>query len=663
MFRRGGLIALVVAGLAVAVAGQGQRQGVPVGQRQGQPPPPPTQPAQFKSSVDIVHLDVSVLDRDRRPVRGLKPDDFTILENGQRQQIAVFTAVDIPDPPATSAPWVRSVAPDVLTNAGVEERRLFLIVIDDAAIQADLGAMNNVKKVGRQVIDRLGPSDLAGVIFTRDNRNSQDFTADHARLLTAVNKYTVGFRDMGGAGIAGADDLYFGYSVGVLRSAVEMFSALPDRRKSIIYLGQGLPVDLAAVAGPAAPGLPENGGASAIAVQGSMGRLMTEMSRLFQYATRANVNVYTVDVCGLRVEGPRTCMPGLEVDYLLTLAANTGARAVINTNDFEPGITEIFEENASYYLLGYQPVDPRQDGKFRRLEVRVNRPGLQIRTRSGYDGAKPDNAKRQAALAASPLGAALSGILPKSDLPLQLSAVPFAIAGKKEVAVAIVAGVRQPIREMAMRNVEKVDLQVSAFNVEGKPFGSARMRADVAIRAGASGLAEYEVLSRLDLKPGRYQLRIAANVGSLATSGSLYYDVDVPDFSTAPVSLSGLVVSASPGPIVASNGALAGVLPVVPTTRRVFTRGDTAAAFVRVYQGGKGPLSVVPLRVLLRNQDDLVIIDRRQDLTADRFTAPRSADVRVELPVGRLPAGAYLLTIEAGAGKTIARRDMRFNID
>jgi hypothetical protein len=105
-FIRSRLVALVVAGLAVSVTGQAQRQGAPAGQRQGQPPPAPT-PAQFRSSVDIVHLDVSVLDRDRRPVRGLRPDDFTILENGQRQQIAVFTAVDIPDPPATSAPWVR----------------------------------------------------------------------------------------------------------------------------------------------------------------------------------------------------------------------------------------------------------------------------------------------------------------------------------------------------------------------------------------------------------------------------------------------------------------------------------------------------------------------------------------------------------------------------
>lgn len=647
------LPAMAVAVLAAAAPAAHQRQT-------------PVSPPQFRSGVDLVHLDVSVLDRDRRPVRGLTPQDFTIFENGTPQQLAVFSAVDIPDPAPPSAPWVRDVAPDVVSNAGLDERRLFLILIDDSAIQADPFAMRNVKDVGRKVIDRLGPSDLAAVIFTRDNRNSQDFTADRARLLAAVDKYTVGFRDMADAGIAGADDLYLMYSVNVLQSAVDAFSALPDRRKSILYLGQGVPVDLESLAAPAAPGLPENGGASALARQGLMARFKNQMSSVFERATRANVNVYTVDVCGIRPppapgRQPK-CVPGLEVEYLQTVAENTGGRAVINTNDFAPGVAAIFDENASYYLLGFQPSDPRPDGKFRRIQVRVNRPGVEVRTRSGYEAAKPDAAKRQAALAASPLGTALSGVLPKSDLPLQMSAVPFAIAGRRESAVAIVVGVRQPIREMAGRNVEKVDLQVSAFNVEGKAFGSTRLRADVAIRAGASGLAEYEVLSRLDLKPGRYQLRIAANVGSLSTSGSLYYDVDVPDFSAAPVSLTGLLLGATPGPIVASNGALKAILPIVPTVRRAFAASDHVFAFTRLYQGGKTPLATVALRVQVRNEDGMLVMDRRQDIAADRFTSARSADIRIELPVARLPAGAYLLTVEAGSGAATVRRDSRFQI-
>jgi VWFA-related protein len=623
---------------------------------QTQAPAPP----QFRSGVDIVHLDVSVLGRDRRPVRGLTPSDFVIFENGRERLIAVFSAVDIPEAAPPTAPWMRDVAPDVGSNDGIDERRLFLIIIDDSAIQADPFSMKNVKEIGRKVIDRLGPSDLAAVVFTRDNRNAQDFTEDRARLLAAVDKYTVGFRDMAHPAVAGADDLYLMYSVNVLQSAVDAFSALPDRRKSIVYIGQGVPVDLEGAAAPASPGLPEAGGASALSQQGLNSRFRTQMANVFEQATRANVNVYPIDVCGLRIPpGPRPqpkCPPGPEVEYLRTLAGNTGGRAIVDTNDFESGVAAIFEENSSYYLLGFQPADAAQDGKFRRISVGVNRPDLLVRTRSGYQADKPDAAKRKAALAASPLGVALSGVLPKSDLPLRLAAVPLALPGRRESAVAIVVGVRQPIRQMADRNVEKVDLQVSAFNVEGRSFGSTRMRADVAIRAGASGLAEYEVFSRLDLKPGRYQLRIAAHVGSLSTTGSLYYDVDVPDVTSMPVTLSPMVLTATPGPIVASRGELKGILPVVPTTRRTFAATDQVAAFARIYQGGKSPLAPLDLLVQLRNQENVLVMDRTQRMAADRFTSNRSADVRIEVPIARLPAGAYVLTINSGSATARASR-------
>ncbi len=296
-------------------------------------------------------------------------------------------------------------------------------------------------------------------------------------------------------------------------------------------------------------------------------RVTSQMRKTFERAARANVNVYTVDACGLRAPSPAarfgtrqpTCVPGLEVEYLQTVAENTGARAVINTNDFEPGLSAVFQENASYYLLGFQQPAGAKPGSLRKLEVRVNRPNVIVRTRNGYETAKPEVARRAAE---SPLGAALAGVLPKADLPLQMSAVPLALPDKRESAVAIIVGVRQPIREAGVRHVEKVDLQVSAFNVEGKSFGSKRLRADVTLRAGATGLAEYEVLSRLDLRPGRYQLRIAANVGSLSTGGSLYYDVDVPDVGSTPLAMSGLMLGVEPGPVVAPADGLKPLVPI-----------------------------------------------------------------------------------------------------
>ena len=655
-------IAIVVVSLACASAVAAQRR-----QPLSQPPPQPA--PQFRAGIELVRLDVSVLDRDRRPVRGLVPADFTILENGVPQTIAAFNAVDIPDPAPPPTGWMRDVAPDVRTNERIEERRLFLMLLDDAMIQADRRAIRNVGDIARMVIDQLGPSDLAALVFTRDNRHSQDYTNDRARLLAAADKFTVGFRDMGNhpQGTVAPDDLYFMYSVNVLESAVNMLTSLPDRRKSIVYIGQGLPVDLGSAGTPQSPGLPPGGGPSGLAVQGLMSRLRSQMLTVFERARLANVNVYTIDACGLRAPAApggiaQTCVPGLEVEYLRTLAENTGATAVVDTNEFASRVDAILDENSSYYLLGYQSTDPRRDGKFRRIEVRVNRPGVDVRTRSGYRAERDSDARRKAELAKSPLGAALAGVLPKSDLPLQATAAPFPLPGRRESAVAIVVAVRQPLGPNEQRHVEKVDLLVSAYDVDGRHHGSKRLRADVAIRAGASGLGAYEVLSRLDLRPGRYQLRIAANVGSLSTSGSLYYDVDVPDPRSTPFTLSGIVLSTPSAPIAAPADAFKGLLPVVPTSVREFSKSDRASAFVRVYRNDRAQEASAELRVHLLDDTGAALMDRKLSIAPAAVAKDGTADVSIDLPLSQLREGSYLLTIETTAAASPVRRAIRFEI-
>ena len=284
------------------------------------------------------------------------------------QKIAVFTAVDLPgSATGIRRAWLRNIAPDV----GCQRRDrgappVPASLIDDAAVQGDVFAGKNVKEIGRRFIEKLGPSDLAAVIFTRDNRNAQDFTSDRTRLLAAVDKFTFGFRDMADPRrLPAPTTSTTSYSIGVLESAVTTLSTLPDRRKAIIYIGQGLPVDFGSVSAPAAArACLKTAAPPRCARQGIDGPDHHQMRRAFDRAARANVNVYTLDVCGIRVPPPAnarqpTCVPGLEVDYVQTLAENTGGRAVINTNEFTQGIQAIFDENASYYLLGFQPIEPQ----------------------------------------------------------------------------------------------------------------------------------------------------------------------------------------------------------------------------------------------------------------------------------------------------------------
>src|SRR3982750_4922536 len=112
----------------------------------------------FRTGIDVVQLDVTVLDKDRHPVKGLTAADFTILDRGKPQPIVAFSAVDVPAPVTYSAPWMREAPLDVVSN--VENRRLVTIVMDDAYTDFNPDMAKRAKAIARNAVDELGPADL-----------------------------------------------------------------------------------------------------------------------------------------------------------------------------------------------------------------------------------------------------------------------------------------------------------------------------------------------------------------------------------------------------------------------------------------------------------------------------------------------------------------------
>jgi VWFA-related protein len=129
------------------------------------PPVPQQQPPVFKTGVDVVQLDVSVLDAARQPVRGLTADDFVVFEGGQQRPIVAFTAIDVPPPPSQKPVWASQVDPDVETNQG-DVARFVVIVMDDAGTGFDQGQASSARRIAAAVVNELGPSDRAAVVFT-----------------------------------------------------------------------------------------------------------------------------------------------------------------------------------------------------------------------------------------------------------------------------------------------------------------------------------------------------------------------------------------------------------------------------------------------------------------------------------------------------------------
>ncbi len=170
------------------------------------------------------------------------------------------------------------------------------------------------------------------------------------------------------------------------------------------------------------------------------------------------------------------------------------------------------------------------------------------------------------------------------------------------------------------------------------------------------------MLSRLPLDPGRYEIRAAVS-GDDGRTGSVFTYLEVPEFAKAPLSVSAIAIDAAPRTLAAPGKAFAGLIPIVPTTRREFAGTDAIAAFVRLYQGGSDRgtdrLGTVQVSATVQDARGRTVVEERESLGPDRFDARRAADYRIDLPAGTLEPGEYLLRIEATREKRSVGQDVR----
>ena len=678
----------------------------------------------FKTGVELVHLDVSVLDKNRQPIRGLTATDLTVKEDGKPQAIANFVAIDVPpkSPPPTAA-WMHDVSPDTVTNetASSAEGRLFVLLIDDAMIPPDPAMIASTKKIGRGVIDRLSPNDRVAVVYTFASRNAQDFTTDRRKLLAAIDSmgpgpasHMLGWETpvptgtLPNAPLAPAVDadaqLRQG-SMATLRLSAETLISAPQRRKSLIYVSPGLTVDIVSDARPVRLA---RGGDPGLALREANHRLAVEMPEVFRRLQRANVTVYSFDPCGLggfeawvaskarslgALRSATTPLPAdynwlaptqpprpmdlaqhkasVDMDFLQGAAANTGGRAIVNTNDFDPGLNQMFDENGSYYLIGYvQPAD-NKPGSFHRLEVTVNRPDLIVRTRSGYEvpaattikdaELKPGDAAIVKALADSGAGPVADAGLPLT-LALAPVAVPSNTAAGSSVVTVVIGGREEPV---TVRTPQTLELQVSVFTPDGVAVGRPqRQQATLALLPSASEGTRYELVTQVPIKqPGRYTVRIAVHRATDGRHGSVYADVVVPDFAKADLSMSGIWLETAPGVRAIPSDGLPSLIPVVPTSNRTLARDGRLRTYFRVYQGGSDPLTPVALAVRITNDRDVVLASSTGAIGVERFdVASRVATHPFDMPLNVLGPGRYLLTFELTKGSAVARRDVIFEV-
>jgi VWFA-related protein len=580
----------------------------------------------------LVHLDVTVVDAAGQTVRDLAVSDFVVTANGAAVPVDSVTVVHLPAAAsATSGQPVRGllspaqVAHDVLRNDDVVDRYVALVLDDIVRPGATTSANSWMSTTGldlaRALVDRLGPDDRGTIFFTFMGRQ-QGLTSDRERLRAAIDGFSLRQILPSDCQASGGLD---GCVLDTLQRVAEALPATARQRKTVVVIS-------------------ENGGLPSVALPAAGAGAVSPAQRALERLQATNAVVYSI--------APPGAAPMAAVDAAVNLADATGGRVLVDSTTQTP-IETVWTEAGGYYLLALRPqVD---DGSFRRVTVRVNRPGVTTRVRSGYF-APGGRVPPPPGGATTPLEMAMVAPHQATALPLGASVAAFAVPGRREAVVSIATAVTSGAAPGAA--AWQAEVAATAFDPQWRPRASHRQTIEVTAPP-AGGAQTVDALSAIELLPGRYEIRVAAESGGRA--GSVFVDVDVPEFLTAPLSASGVVVTTAPLPYAPSE-LLAKTLPVTPTTRRMFLRTESADVLVRFYQGGRTRLRNLPVSLRIADANGEGIIQGTETIPPSQFDEARSTEWRFTLPLARLTPGEYLLTVEAELDDRRMTRHVRFAV-
>jgi VWFA-related protein len=371
----------------------------------------------FTSNTSLVVIDVNVKDKSGKPVVDLKKGGFTILEDGKPQQISVFEfqRLDESAPAPERVPAIKPVPAKVAATVPAapaaarpviryQDRRLVAMLFDFSTMA--IPEQSRVQESALKFIrEQLKPADIVAIMTagTGPLKIEQDFTDDRDRLEEVVKKFQIGTAsELAALGSNGddttgedtgtafnADETEFNIfntdkKLATLESAAKMLAGFPEK-KALIYFSSGI----------------SKSGFD------NQAQLLSAVNT----AKRSNVAFYPIDARGLVATAPAgdassASSRGTSMftgqaqqgqrdkfsdsqETLSTLAADTGGRLFVDDNDLSLGMEKARDDISSYYIVGYYSTNIRMDGKYRRVQVKLNNDiQAKLDYRSGYFGQK-----------------------------------------------------------------------------------------------------------------------------------------------------------------------------------------------------------------------------------------------------------------------------------
>ncbi len=567
-------------------------------------PAPRTADAVIRVSVNLVEVDALVTDSKGRHVGDLKPEDFTILEDGKPQKITQFAYVN-PAPEQVAATTPDKSAPAGETKfappAGLRREdvhRTIVLMIDNLHTHTDsIGSLEPIVK--KFVDDQVVPGDLVSVMATKSGMGIyENFTSDKRQLEAAVARVLrmpgdnrpqeSGFTDPNSGNPVKSDsaddslyftDLYHELAMNTLSRAIEALKDIPGR-KAVVFFSDGIMI-------PAGMSLATS----------DLGFRMSERTKaVTQLANRYGVTLYTFDPGGLMtpmsLTRPMGGIPsGAELagaqgrtptggsrsggvantstsqqrgdamalnEISSIMASETGGTAIHNTNDLSAALGKAMDDMTGYYLMAYQP--QRKDGESvteereHRLHVKVHRSGLTVRSRKGYAGLAADTAEktptREEQLGKALFSPFVAGGVGVHLTPLYSASAPDPRTNRRQPLLRVALAVDG--KDLRFKNSLEggkqaiLDVLVAAFDAAGHQIASQDKRYTV---QGTSEQAAAFAGTMLDYQlevpipgAGAFQVRAAVRDDATGKLGSANTFLLIPDYNKPQLTLSSLVL-------------------------------------------------------------------------------------------------------------------------
>ena len=522
-----------------------------------------TPPVRFRGSVDVVRVDVVVRDRQGNVVRGLTAADFVVTEDGKPQSVTTFDFEEIlTSPPASGDPppavLDKPAAPAIAVAGSIPKReivdlpgrRLIVLFFDLSSMQPE--DLDRAAGSARKYIDdEMSAADLVAIAsLSQALEVDQDFTADKAALHRVLDRYTGVEGTADPSATDEVDPVEDPADLPLDESELNLFNN--DRRlRALQVLAEALaPVQQKKSIVYFSSGMSRSGSDNQI-----------ELRATVNAAVRANAAIYAIDTRGLQAIVPggdasRASARGMSAftgqgasrqfdrmfasqETLTTLAKDTGGEAFFDTNEFGEAFREVQQDTSAYYVLGYSSTNAVQDGRFRRISVRLRTPGLRVEHRAGYYAAKDfthlthDDRERQ-------LQEQLYSEVSSTDLPVVASASWFRIE-RDRFYVPVSVGIPGSALPAHRPQRSTLDVLGSVRDEQGRYVG--RIRDTVQLPA-ASVLAQKQMQYQTGfvLPPGRFWVKVVARENATGTIGTFESAIVIPDLSKAGLKVSSVVL-------------------------------------------------------------------------------------------------------------------------